>query len=602
MKTIFGLAVISSTSSVAIAAETTSHNTLVVTANRFAQPISSVVAPINVITRAEIDRWQTQSVPEILRRLPGVTVSQAGGRGQVASVFIRGNESKHVLILIDGIRIPSSATIMGNTDLSQIPVALIQRIEYIRGPHAATYGSDAIGGVINIITESDSPVSKINATYGSQAYQNYNAAIRQDITDKTTLSLAGGYESTTGYNVMPQSNEPDKDGFREKSLWLGLKHQFSNEVTGFIRGYGNSNNVEYDGYYNESNIYTHNYDTGLQYQNENYSSQLVTSFRQYKIFNFNHIQGKNSTAPNDVTQQSIQWGNTYRLAQGAIISGGVDFYANKIGAGSGGILTSHSKNNTGIYLTGQKQLNTVLLETAVRLDDDQQYGRHATWQVASEWEFIDNHRISLSYGTAFKAPTFGEIYDGAWGVIGNPDLRPETSRQWELGVSADYDLFAWRTSAYYNKVQDLIQWKSLSDWTSTYENIDNANIKGIEFNLNFDTGPVHHNATFEYIDARKANGELLLKRPHKNFQYQLDATINEIEFSLAYLYKGQSRDYGKVQPIDSYSVWDISASYRIVKNIIVSGKIANLFDKKYETAIGYPAPEREYSMTLSYEF
>ncbi|HAB75535.1 MAG TPA: vitamin B12/cobalamin outer membrane transporter, partial [Pantoea sp.] len=124
-------------------------DTQVVTANRFAQPASSVLAPTTVVTRAEIDRWQAKSLTDVMRRLPGVDVAQNGGLGQSSSLFIRGTNSSHVLILIDGIRL-NQAGISGSSDLSQIPLSLVQRIEYIRGARSAVYGSDAIGGVVNI--------------------------------------------------------------------------------------------------------------------------------------------------------------------------------------------------------------------------------------------------------------------------------------------------------------------------------------------------------------------------------------------------------------------------------------------------------------------
>ena len=133
-----------------------SPDTLVVTANRFEQPRSTVLAPTTVVTRQDIDRWQSTSVNDVLRRLPGVDITQNGGSGQLSSIFIRGTNASHVLVLIDGVRL-NLAGVSGSADLSQFPIALVQRVEYIRGPRSAVYGSDAIGGVVNIITTRDEP-------------------------------------------------------------------------------------------------------------------------------------------------------------------------------------------------------------------------------------------------------------------------------------------------------------------------------------------------------------------------------------------------------------------------------------------------------------
>lgn len=186
-------------SSVALSVMTSSFNlfaqadnTLSVTANRFQQPTSSILAPVTIVDREQIDRWQSNSVLDVLRRMPGIDVAQSGGIGQMSSVFVRGTDSRHVLILIDGVR-TNQAGISGSYDMSQLPLSLVQRIEYIRGPRSAVYGSDAIGGVINFITKRQNDGLTLNTGIGSHGYQNYNGSIQQKVGERTTLSAAGGY-------------------------------------------------------------------------------------------------------------------------------------------------------------------------------------------------------------------------------------------------------------------------------------------------------------------------------------------------------------------------------------------------------------------------
>lgn len=157
-----------------------SDETMRVTAHRFTEPIVTVLAPRVVVNRAQIERWQSPSLPDILQRLPGITMTRNGGLGQWPSVLVRGTTSgSRVLLLVDGIRLPSTG-VTSAFDFSQIPVGLIQRIEYIRGPLAAMYGSDAIGGVINIITESQNTRNNVNVSYGLKDYQHYTAAKCKD--------------------------------------------------------------------------------------------------------------------------------------------------------------------------------------------------------------------------------------------------------------------------------------------------------------------------------------------------------------------------------------------------------------------------------------
>ncbi|HGW6119595.1 TPA: TonB-dependent receptor plug domain-containing protein, partial [Serratia marcescens] len=143
----------------------TSGDNLVVTANRFPQPVSSVLASTSIVTKDDIDRWQSKNLLEVMRRLPGVDIAQTGGLGQSASLYVRGSEARHTLVLIDGVPIAKPG-ITGVADFNQIPISLVQRIEFIRGPRSAVYGADAIGGVINIITQTDADRANLTAGLG----------------------------------------------------------------------------------------------------------------------------------------------------------------------------------------------------------------------------------------------------------------------------------------------------------------------------------------------------------------------------------------------------------------------------------------------------
>ena len=189
-----------------------------ISASRFPQPVSSVLAPTSVVTREDINRWQATSVADILSRLPGVDIAQNGGLGQTNSLFIRGTESRHVLLLIDGIRM-NGAGISGSSDLSQIPLSLIQRIEYIRGPRSAVYGSDAIGGVVNIITGRDKPGTTLSAGMGSHGYQSYDASTQQQF-GATRVTFAGNYTYTKGFDVV--ANLPDNYAIPDNRIAMVL--------------------------------------------------------------------------------------------------------------------------------------------------------------------------------------------------------------------------------------------------------------------------------------------------------------------------------------------------------------------------------------------
>ncbi len=589
---------------------------MVVTANRFKQPASSVLASMNIVTRDDIDQWHSTNLIEVLKRLPGIDLAVNGGLGQYTSAFVRGTNSQHVLVLIDGVRMASPG-ITGSIDFGQIPLSLVQRIEYVRGSRSAAYGSEAIGGVINIITKRSEDGGNLYAGYGSHALQDYNGSVRQTI-NNTVVNIAGGYESTHGFNVYPSStiaDDQDKDGFRSKSLWLGLEHNFNSHLQLFGRGFGFENTTDYDKIYSESssdkrNLTTRNYDIGLRSQQGHYTSQFVTSYQTYKDYNYDSRHGRDAPGRQigNITQRSLQWSNTLSHATGTL-SAGVDWRQERVHKGSYNLTNSHDRDNTGIYLTAQQQLlNNVFLEAAIRGDDNEQFGRYGTWQSSLQWQLSDDYRATLSYGTAFKAPTFGQIYNTAYGN-GNYALSPEKSYQWEFAVDGNSGLVNWHLAGYRNDIDDMIEAIEVTPWVYQYQNINEAKIKGIEFNASFDTSFIQHTLSFEYLNARNGkNHERLARRAKQKAKYQMAIDTGPVNWSLAWQYQGKRTDTNyNAMPYQSvslggYSTWDVTTTYQLSKNLKLGGKITNIFDKQYQTVLDYASAGREYFVNINYTF
>ncbi|MHA1025115.1 TonB-dependent vitamin B12 receptor BtuB [Enterobacter ludwigii] len=593
-----------------------SADSLVVTANRFEQPVNTVLAPTSVVTREDIDRWQANTVIDVMRRLPGVDTAQNGGMGQLSSLFIRGTNSSHVLILVDGIRL-NQAGVTGSSDLSQFPIALVQRIEYIRGPRSAVYGSDAIGGVVNIITTRAKDGTTLNAGVGSHGYQNYGGSTQQTLGDSTRVTLAGDYIYTKGFDVVADGNngglaQTDRDGFMNKTLYGALEHVFSDQWSGFVRGYGYSNRTAYDGYYSSftpdvlvdtRQLYSQTWDAGLRFNNDIFHSQLLTSYSHSKDYNYDpHLGRYDSNATLDeIKQYNVQWTNSVEVGHGNI-GAGVDWQKQSTEPGTSYVTNGYDLRNTGVYLTALQQFGDFTLEGAARSDDNSQFGRHGTWQSSAGWEFIEGYRFIASYGTAYKAPNLGQLY----GFYGNDHLDPEESKQWEgafEGLTAGVN---WRVSAYRNDVDNLIDFNNN---LQEYYNVGKARIKGVEATASFDTGPLTHTVGYDYVDARNAaTNQLLDRRAKQQVKYQLDTQVYEFDWSLTYHYLGTryDTDFGtypseKVK-MGGVSLWDVAVSYPVTSHLTVRGKIANLFDKDYETVYGYQTAGREYTLSGSYTF
>ncbi|ENR5394394.1 MULTISPECIES: TonB-dependent vitamin B12 receptor BtuB [Providencia] len=609
------LAVFCATSSLASANNKTDQ--VVVSANRFEQPISSILAPVTVVTREDIDHWQSNTVIDVLRRLPGVDIAQNGGMGQQSSLFIRGTESRHVLVLIDGVRL-NQAGISGSSDMSQIPISLVQRIEYIRGARSAVYGSDAVGGVVNIITRRDNDGTTLNAGIGSHSYQNYNGSTQQKFGENTTVTAAAAYTHTKGFDIEARGNtgggpQPDKDGFLNKTLWLGVEHQFSSDLSAYARAYGYDNRTSYDGTPADTRkLYSRTYESGLKYANGKYSTSLLGSYSHMKDYNYNYHNGRygSGSVIDESDQYNFQWGNSYRLEKGNI-SAGVDYQRQSIEPG-GYTMTSKKEtvNNAGIYLTGQYALiDSVSAEGAVRSDHYSEFNWHTTWQSGLSWEFYDGYKIIGSYATAYKAPNLGQLYTDnvAWNIKGNPNLKPEESKQWEIGLEGETGLLFWQLTGYENEITNLIDFTTDPvTYASSYNNIGKAKIKGVEWNGELQTGLFSHQLTLQYLDPRnEKTNKVLNRRAKQQVKYQLDWNIAAVDMGLTYQYIGSRYDINETYQrtkVGGVSLWDLTAAYPITSHLTIRGKIANMFDKDYETAYGYRTAGREYFLTGSYNF
>jgi len=597
-------------------AQDSSSDNLVVTANRFQQPAKTVLAPTEVVTREDIDRWQSRSLVDVLRRLPGVDIAQNGGLGQTASVYVRGTEAKHLLLLIDGVPVARSG-ISNDPELNQIPLSLVQRVEYIRGPRSAVYGSGAIGGVVNVITMTGNEKSQINAGVGSKGYQTYDGTLRQRFGD-TVATAAGSYTSTRGFNVQPGStwdHDEDRDGYRNKTFWGSLQHKFNDNFDGFFRGYNFSNNVDYDlgsapfsADYSadERQLFVQGWDTGLNFAQGIYSSQLLASYQKSKDYNYSSIYGRynDGTTLDDMEQRYIQWGNNVNVGKGSI-GAGVDWKQERLVSSNKTTRDAYERENTGLYLNGMQQFGDVTLEASGREDKDDEFGWHGTWQTAAGWEFVENYRLTVSYGTGFLAPSLGQQFGAKrFGIASNPNLKPEESKQWEAGIEGLTGPLDWRLSAYRYEIENLITYSD-----TAYYNINSATIKGVEWTGSVDTGIFSHRVTLQYIDPRDdETNEVLPRRAKRQAKYQLDWSVLNVDMDLAWEYFGKRYDnrtstYNPEQRIlPSYSTVDFSASYPVTSHLTVRGKIANLFDKEYETAYGYQTAGREYTLSGSYTF
>ncbi|MBF9001899.1 MULTISPECIES: TonB-dependent receptor domain-containing protein [Vibrio] len=587
-KSYIAMAVVSSwaCASVSYAQTTSTDDTVVVTANRFAQNVQSTTVPVEIVTRKDIERMQANSLSEVLRTLPGVQIGSNGGYGQSQSVFVRGTNSDHILVLIDGVRFASATT--GTAPFANIPLVGVERIEFLRGSRAAVYGSDAIGGVINIITDNHSNQTQLSTTAGSDNYHSGQVLASNQVTNDLHLSLGVSGVDTDGYSV--KTSDMDDDGYRSKSMTTNVSYRINEQWDAGFFFLGQRGKVQYDGYYNRSNEKLYNAVTRLNYHKDSLQSRLTASANQVRSESFT-----DSSQSRYVTdRRELSFDNQYAFSNELSVSAGANWYKDSVSSTTD--YSETSRSNVGIYVNTLYQLEQVDVEAALRSDDNQRYGQNETWQLGLGYRLNSTYRITANAGNAFKAPTFNQLYYPGYG---SSDVKPEKSRNYELGMTADYDFVSLRASVYRNDLTDMIA--TVNDYATNYGEVS---IKGLEFGAEFDTGPISHKLSYNYTDAEdKDSGNELARRAKNSAKWNVFYELDQWTFNVDYLFQGKRYDdSSNDDKLGAYSLVDLSMNYLFANGIKLSGKVGNVFDKKYELASGYITPERKYYATASYSF
>lgn len=591
--------------SFSFAQDTSADETVVVTANRFEQKQTSVLSATTVISRQEIEQYQANSLTEVLRRVPGVEIAQNGGRGHSASVFMRGTNSSHVLVLVDGVRIDSAA---GGVAINRFPLGLVERLEVIRGPGAAMYGSDAVGGVINIITRSHrgNNLKQVTVGIGSHQARKGDVVAKADVNEQGHLQLAAGFEKTDGYDIKSTQTGVDY-GYESQNLMGGYEHRFNDRWVGYVSASWFDSDVEY----NSSGSVYHGYSdnqsfTGqLNYEGLKLKSLVTLNYQQTENLDYSQSEGKDnaSTRANiDLTQ--IQWANLYQLNDYIQLGGGIDARRESLdddalNYGFAHALAGESRDTKGAFGSGKFTISDWVLEANVRHDKHDKYDGHTTWSVAAGYQLGEYHRVRASYGTAYKAPSYTDLTT-------TPDLEAEESRNMEVGVSGAYSFARWNISAYDNKVDNLIIWYESTSGSWYSDNVD-ARIKGLEMDVNFDTGPINHTLVAEFKDHKDDNGVQLARRAKENYKWIASAQFGDVEVNTTYTYTGKRLNLPKTETTgDDYiggtNLWDASVGYWVSDTFVVRTRVENLFNEQYETAVGYRSPERAYYLNATYQF
>ena len=580
------------------------RESLVVTATRGPQPVASLRDTV-VITREDLEAAGNLSFGEILERRAGIQLRATGGAGQPQGIFIRGAGTAQTLVLVDGLRV-SSATV-GSTSIESIPVDMIERVEVVKGPLSSLYGSEAIGGVVQVFTRGRS-VPHLFGTLALGTDQDIRGAAGAAANEeRTAFSMSMGartVDAPSATNARAFCHHPDRDPHENAFVNLHASHRLWQDELLAIDAFATHNRTSFDGCgTDDRNDHTL---AGARFT----SSNAFTSYWNSR-FSIGHGRDEleiRGAFPSrfETRQDQATWINDFRTPAGTLLAG-AEFVRQRIATDESQGAFARTKRDTTAVFAGLNeswwtpQWGTQRVEASVRAEDDDSFGRRNTGSVSYGFEWPEVVRFSATWGRGFRAPTFFDLYGPSSDFYQpNPGLDPEHSTSTEVSLrAAPKSRLQWRLTAFDNRIDDLITFVF-----PTVMNVKRARITGVEGALEATWLDIRWRGTFTAQDPR--DDETGKRLPGRAEHYgSLEAsrafgpwTVAGTVLAVGDRYDSTTEDPAQRMP--SYAILDARVRYRFAKHWSVELSGTNLADKRYENAVGYDAPRR--SILLSVRF
>jgi len=608
---------------------------MVVTATRTPTNINQLGSSVSVITADDIKRKRYISLQEALKDVPGLHVVQSGGRGAQTSVFLRGTNSNHVLVLIDGIEMNDPSSPNGAFDFANFLLEDIESIEVVRGSQSVLYGADAIGGVIQIRTKKGSGELKLrgNMALGSNSTHQESLALSGS-KNSINYSISAGVFDTDGDSIAakkrlaPGSNI-EEDGYNNKVFSTKLGWQISPDFEANFMGRYIETEADIDGGFDFSGNTVEDPDAtndskqlylGAEFKGSFadgvWQPTLLISKSDIERKNRNERQNPFGTLQStDFEGKRTKFGlqNDLFLVDNQIITVGLEHENEEMESEGftdfGGFiitqLTEADRDTESVYIQDQIEFTDKLFTTiGVRYDSPDDFDSETTYRATTSYQLTNDTRFRGTASTGFKAPSLFDLFgytpnNFGSAYRGNQNLKAETSKGWDLGIDQSFWNNRINTSFTYfkTKVDDLITVVYLPGFNSTSINQDHADMYGVESAINIKAlSNLGVNISHTFTRTKDEDDKELLRRPkHKasiGFDYQ---PINKITFSTNLLYTGKRIDvdgFGSRVDMGGYSTVNLAVNYEVNQNVSLYARIDNLTDKYYEPVYGFQALER----------
>lgn len=574
---------------------------VVVSANRTEQPITDVVADVTVVDREAIDRSGAASVAEVLARLPGVSIVTNGGAASTTSVFLRGAETRFTAVFVDGVRVDSQST--GGASWQGIPLAHIERIEVLRGPAAAVYGSDAVAGVVQLFTRQGEEgfFPSIHAGVGTHHTHDLSASLRggQGAVD---YSLGLATERSDGFNAKPTGN-PDRDGYRSHSVSgrLGWKPATGHQLN--LTFLDSRQKGRYDGFTPGQDDQTVQ---ELRTLGLNWAARWSEVWSTRVGLSRGTERYETLPSPYETeTQVDSYWlRNEWKL-------GGHGFNLdlerredNLTNLSTTPSLTRRSQNALALGYTLRAGAHT--LQANARHDDDSEFGTHTTGSLAYGYDISPAWRATASAGTSFRAPTLYQRFS----IYGIPTLEAETGRNVEAGLRWQSGQNKVGVVVYRNHVENLIDYLSgpgsCINGTGTrpgcYGNVGEALYRGVTLSAATQVGAVNLSGSVDWMDPRNAlTDKRLPRRARRQATLLADTRVGGWKLGGEMQAVGSRfDDVANRNELGGYTLFNLSASTEVARDWTLLARVNNLANKDYQTARGYATAGRTFYLGLTW--
>lgn len=606
---------------------------IIVTATRTPTKTSNVIAQTRVVDSQELQRYQGQSALEVLKHQPGISYYTNGGPGTTSNFYMRGYNNKQILVIIDGVRY--SALSAGGATLSLLPADQIDRIEILYGASGSSiYGADAMGGVIQVFTKGTN-VDRTNfsVTVGAGSHDEYLYGASAQFANQTgtTLSLSASHNETDGYNATLPRNLPaqtDDDGFKSDNYSISFNQKINDNLKLGVNGIYSKSTTDidaYDDYNTSAPALKHAFSDQnngaasayLEHTNDNSNTKLTYGYSIDESITY-ETDSKNGSKY-DTNQQQINLVRAQDLPIGKAIIG-AEYLNQEL---ESNVYTTNDRKIKSGFLGYLVSHNNIDAQANVRYDDYSDFDSKTTYNLGAAYHLNPEFRVGANYAKGYRAPTFNDLYGPAsWGS--NPNLKPETSDNYEAFIEYINQTQSTRLTGYNNKVEELIA----SDGINTVEypygkniNVDKAKIKGVTltsdwnmdnylFGLSYDYQKATDNSDYtgkvDYFgNPINYNGNYLSIRPeHKGLVY-LGYRLPSVDIRAEYQYVGDY--YSGVantdsQLVDSYGLLNISGNYKLTDNLSMTARLNNITNKKYVTLPGYNTDGTNFFTSLTYNW